>query len=252
MELKNLKVLITKPSPAGYNLCALIEQHDGKPTYFPTIEITPITPPAETDLNKFKKLIFISRNAVIHSKQLLENLKNHPKIFAVGPATCDTLKSLAIDQVTTPDKDFTTQGLLALKELNSIKDEKIAIIKGEGGLDILHDSLKERGAHVKDIIVYKRSLPKNPNTVALDMLREKKIDIIVCTSLEILQNLLFLTRPISLQNVPLLVVSERIKVEAKKLGFTRIYLANNASQSVIIAKLIELKDQLCQAKIIKK
>ncbi len=252
MSLKDLTVLVTRPAPKGHELCNEIQKLGGTPVLFPAIDIKPLPISPEVDLNKYRKLVFLSQNAVLHSKLLLQSLNKEVEVFAIGSGTKAALEELAVNVDFTPKEDFTSQGLLALGALKHIENQKIAIIKGEGGLDILQDGLSSKGAICEAIAVYRRVIPTIKDSKAINMLLKNKIDIIICTSGEILQNLIFMTSPINLQEIPLLVISDRILSDAKKLGFKRVFLTNNASHSAIISYLVELKDQLCQTKRIKK
>jgi len=98
------------------------------------------------------------------------------------------------------------------------------------------------------MIAYRRAPSKVYVQPYKSLLDAHEIDIIICTSNEILQHL---TNLLAVQTVPLMVISERMLCFAKKLGFKHLYLANNASHDAIMLELVKLKDQLCQMKKIK-
>jgi uroporphyrinogen-III synthase len=83
------------------------------------------------------------------------------------------------------------------------------------------------------------------STEDIQLLKQSKIDIIVATSGEILQNFITLTKGMHWQTVPLVVISERMVGMAKMFGFEKILLANNASLPAIMSIL---EDNVCQMK----
>jgi uroporphyrinogen-III synthase len=74
-------------------------------------------------------------------------------------------------------------------------------------------------------------------TQLLQLLQDKKIDVSICTSYTGVANLKQLVGISAwpyLQNVPLVVMSERIKQLASELGFKTIWVATEASNKGLI------------------
>jgi uroporphyrinogen-III synthase len=103
--------------------------------------------------------------------------------------------------------------------------------------------LRARQAAVHEVDVYRRIMPP----IALgNILFQKNISIIVCTSGEGLQNLVKMLGEESrtwLQDMRLLVVSERLAVQAKALGFVKMpIIADNATDNAIVNALISWQE----------
>lgn len=247
-SLHGLRVLVTRPAHQAQMLCQLIEADGGKAVLLPTIEIadaidqvalqTAIQALAENEL-----AIFVSPNAVQKSVPIIQQYwQPWPavvKVAAVGASSAQALRDNYLPVDFCPVKPFNSEGLLALSALQDVTNKRIIIFRGEGGRELLATTLRERGAKVREAIVYRRILPKLLVDVAL---LEKTIDIIICTSNTGLQNLLTLVgesaRP-WLQNMPLLVISERMAILAKTLGFVKAPLiADNATDVAIMTTLI--------------
>lgn len=237
-ELTNQRILVTRPKPQGDILCQKIREHGGEAIYFPTIEIKPVHHNLQ-QLNKCDWAIFVSPQAVYQIHALPPTLK----VAAVGAGTAQALHDAHLPVHAYPHDEWSSEALLNLPELQNVSDKNIAIIKGVGGRDLLEKELSARGAHLIPIIVYERQLPTIKTDPYLDLLRSNAIDVIISTSNDGLQNLKLLLNPAwpQLQNTTLLVISERMQLYAKELGFHHLLLAKNASHDVILEALVKRK-----------
>lgn len=242
MNLKNQTILVTRPKPQGDMLCELIRTHGGHPIYFPTIEIIPPKNLSELKnaiavLDQCDWLIFMSPQAVYQSEKLIHAawpvLPSNLKIAAVGAGTAEVLREANLSPDIYPEKDWRSEGILNLPVFQNVKDKKIALMHGEGGREFLAEKFVELGATVIHLIAYQRALPKIDVNEYQNLLRDRKIDIVICTSNEGLQNLKMLLGDI-ICDVPVVVVSDRIKARAQELGFKKIKLASNASHEAIL------------------
>ena len=62
-----------------------------------------------------------------------------------------------IDHVIVPTERFDSEGLLALPELQNVAGMRVMIFRGDGGRELLGDTLKARGATVEYVTCYLRS-----------------------------------------------------------------------------------------------
>lgn len=246
MNLKNLTILVTRPAPQGQQLCEYIKKAGGNPIFLPTIEIVPIEDKSLSliEWSHYDWVIFMSPQTVYQSVSIIKSIPEHVQVAAVGESTARLLKNHHISQVIYPKEDWRSEGLLALPEFQRVKDKKIALVCGENGRTWLGEELESRGASITRIVTFRRLLPKIDLTAYIDIL--PKIDIIVCTSNEIIGNLkiLFQSHWQALQIKKVIVVSERMLQYAKELGFQKIILANNASHDAIMSILFQEKDRL--------
>jgi len=252
-DLNNLHILITRPASQGRALCDLISARGGHPIHFPTIAFGPPLDQAGflqslILLGEQDWLIFISPQAVHASITQIQRLWPHfpdsVKWAAIGGGTAKALEEAGITAVLYPDKEQNSEGLLNLPAFHQVAGKKIAIIRGVGGREWLDKGLAERGAHVLPVIAYERILPKVDVSPCLEQLRQKNIDIIVCTSYESLCNLKTLLGETALpflREIPVIVISERIKMLAKDLGFSRIWVARNMSERGILDLIAEIR-----------
>lgn len=234
LPLAGLNILNTRPQLQATALTATIQQLGGNSINLPTITIEPIThhlTPLIPRLHQFDSVIFMSSNAVHHSIPALlnywNNIPHHLLIGAVGPATATVLAEYGINTTLVPQFP-NSEGLLASNALQQVAGRSILIMRGQKGRTLLDDVLKQRGAIVQEIIVYRRHLPQDPSTVTL--LSMRSLDIILCTSIECMQNLFTLLgneASHELCHTPWLCISERVAAQVHAVGVKQIIIAKH-------------------------
>lgn len=109
-------------------------------------------------LDLFDKIIFISRNAVKYGiEMLLDYWPDWPlslEWYAVGPATAKAL--FDYDKIASIPAEASSEGVLAMAEMQQLMGQKILIVRGEGGRETLKKGLSERGAEVTYLEAYRR------------------------------------------------------------------------------------------------
>ena len=253
--LDEVTVLVTRPAHQAEKLCHLIEDQGGTALRFPVIEIAE---PRDSDklntvigqLNEYNIAIFISPNAVERAYRLVMDHGGWPdklKIAAVGKGSAKALekKGMVVDFF--PDQQFNSEALLAMEDMQSVSGKRIVIFRGEGGRELLADTLRSRGARVDYAECYRRVKPDTDASELKKHLSSHAIDVITVTSDEGLQNLYDMVdssvRP-TLLHLPLVVVSERTKKLSQALGFqVPAMVAKNASDDMLVQALINWKQQ---------
>lgn len=256
--LQNMTLLVTRPAQQSEKLRLQLSNLGAKVLLLPTIVISDIQDKTLLSeqllqLRDQDIAIFISPNAVFKASSLIKkSYSTWPpkvKIAAIGASTASALREQGLTVDFFPLESFNSEGLLSLSALQAVATKKVLIFCGEGGRQLLAETLRQRGAVVTQAIVYKREMPSDPNELALF---EQKIDIVICTSNTGLQNLIEMVGQANrarLQNMSLLVVSERMASMAKTLGFVKPPLiADNATDSAIIKYLIKLAEDKLHGK----
>ena len=126
-----------------------------------------------------------------------------------------------------------------------LKNQKIMLIKGEGGRELLADTLKKRGAIVSHLIAYSRILPKIGQPNRLSGLLKNNINVVIATSGECMANLRSLLNEKNWQlikRIPLIVISQRLKILAEQLGFQTIWVTLNGSDACLINTLASIRN----------
>ena len=253
MSLDKLHVLVTRPKPQGEILCKKIEELGGRAIYLPTIEIAPSDNPLLFEkqikaLDQYNVIIFVSPHAVLQSQSTIHQywpqIPEHIKFVAVGLGTARELQAAHLPMNLFPSENWSSEGILNLPEFREIKGQKIAIICGQSGRELLAATLVEREAEVTLIFAYQRLVPKVATKQQIDLFSSGAVDTIVCTSKDSLQNLLVQVGDVNVplvQEITILVVSERIADFAKEHGFKKIIIATNASHESILDALLKQK-----------
>lgn len=223
-SLTGARVLVTRPAEQADPLCRLLEKHGASVTRLPlqVIEPTRQSTAAATQLQQSRAAlawIFTSANAVRFARSLDAGV--WPPCIAVGAATAAALQQLASVTATVPPQRYDSEGVLALPELQDVRDHDVVIVTGEGGRDAIETGLTERGARVTRIEVYRRvALPHAPDRIEHAL---RDVDAIVVTNGEALQQLVARTPDEArahLFGLQLVVPSQRVVEQALELGFT--------------------------------
>lgn len=242
-----MRVLVTRPRDQAEKLALLIEAEGGEAIRFPVIEITEPTDSqallAVIDrLDQFDLAIFISPNAVNRAMNLI--LSRHGawprnlRIACVGRGSARELKHFDARNVIVPADRFDSEALLALPELQKVSGKRIVIFRGEGGRELLGDTLATRGAEIVYAECYQRIRPRADVVPLLQRWVRGEIDIVVLTSVDGLHNLFDMLGPTGqprLALTPVIVVSARMAEICRELGFkTKPLVAAQASDEAIL------------------
>lgn len=247
-NLGGARVLVTRPAHQAEALCTLIENAGGQAIRFPTLEITDPTDAtlltqALAHAPQADWAIFISPNAVERGLPLLRAHNPAPamRYAAIGAGTAKALKQAGIIEVLVPATRFDSEGLLELLPEDQARGRTMLLFRGDGGRAVLAATLAARGAQVVHAVCYRRIRPSAANAAALATLTRGDIDIILVTSVTLLENLVALTPAASTQillGTTLVVSSERQAQSAQALGFHGpIHTATNTDDISLLAAL---------------
>lgn len=247
--LNNATILVTRPRHQAQGLCQLIDEQGGKAIALPTLEIVAsdnLTQIQNTlaSLEQFQWLVFISANAV-NFALLANGGKIAPtksaRFVAIGQATAQALLDAGLPVDVIPENGYNSEALLATAQLQQLQGQQVLIIRGEGGREELATVLRARGANVEYLSVYKRLLPTFEANNLNQLLSQRQLHLITISSGEALQNLVTLVEPsqqFALRELPLVVISERIKALATDLGFKRIAVSSSPANTAILETII--------------
>ena len=242
-RLQGLCILVTRPAPFDDHACELIRREGGQAISLPAIVIEPqISSPAS---GEYDWAIFVSRNAVKHGHQWLPQLRRMPRLAAVGGATAEELERLGYSNVLRPEAGFTSEALLECPDLNAVRGEQILIVRGSGGRELIADTLRERGAIIEYLEVYRR-VPARPSAARLAEIRRmfaaSTIGFVGVGSIEIFDSLMTLLGPSAhtlLARTQLVTASERVVKKAESLGLGgRMLLASGPQDALLVDAIV--------------
>ena len=240
-------ILVTRPLAQVDKLHTLLKEAGLDYVLFPAFEITKLTPriPSES----YDVIIFVSVNAVIYAHKYFPQLmEKEQKIFAVGPATASKLADVGVAVDAFPHKNASSEALLAMSECQSIKDTRVLIIRGQGGVETLKEAL-ETSNQVDYLEVYERRMlnVSELHQQSIERFMKDGGGVILANSSQTLSNTLSLVEFINpnylnrFKQCPLIVISERIKTFAHTLGFGKVHIAPNLGDKEILNELLSVK-----------
>lgn len=202
LPLHGIGVLVTRPRHQAAALCRLLEEQGATVERLAAMEIEPIDEHREWaarlgDLDKFGLIIFSSANAVRYGAALLEQRRDLP-LAAIGPATARALNQAGYRVAVQSSEGADSESLLRHPKLNAVAGERVLLVKGKRGRELLEQELARRGAEVSVAEVYQRvcARPSDAELQALEArFAAREIQAVTATSVEIAANLLALATP---------------------------------------------------------
>jgi len=243
--LKGVGVLVTRPRAQAAELVELIQNKGGTAVCFPVIDIAPRdTSAIEADMALLPRpdiALFVSRNAVAHGLAYAEDAIKG----AVGPATAAAIENSGQTVEIQPLQGFDSESLLAEPTLQNVSGRNIRIIRGDGGRELLANTLRERGATVDYLSVYERKLPAcSPDSLAEveAAWRGGSLHAITVMSVRTLKNLIVLLPDWCKQqigDVPLVTPAARVIKEALNCyPLSRPFLASGPQAADMVDAII--------------
>lgn len=242
LPLTGLKIVVTRPRDQAVQLAQRIEQAGGIPVLFPLLDIasvqdTRVLYEQITHLAQFSLAIFISPNAVHYGLAAIRAMGPLPttlKIATVGQGSAKALRESGVANVIVPTERFDSEGLLALPELQNIAGWRVMIFRGDGGRELLGDTLRARGATVEYAACYQRSKPQQ-DVGALVSAAPDAITVTSSEALGYLWQMLDANAQSILRDTPLFVPHERIAELARQQGWRKVMLTDSGDDGLLSA-----------------
>ncbi|MGY6039263.1 uroporphyrinogen-III synthase [Aeromonas sp. AE23HZ002T15] len=235
--------LVVRPAEQAVELAQLLRQQGHHPLCCPLLETRP-----GDELFRLPELLSVSDIVIAVSMHAIHFAHHfllqtgltwpHIEYFAVGQASADAFAEVGI-QALCPD-DPRSEGLLLLPTLQAVAGKRVLILRGNGGRDLIASTLASRGALVHYCATYERHYPELDGDALTRHWQSAGLDSLLITSGELLQRLLEL---VPSQQQPwlydrlLVVPSPRVAEQAEAAGFTRIVIAQGASNQALVAAL---------------
>ncbi len=254
-RLTGIGVLVTRPEHQANHLCELIEAEGGAPVRYPALVIKPRPDRAAVraavgPTDRFDLVVFVSANAVRFGADLLESRRDAP-IAAIGQATAAALNTAGLRVSLMPAEGADSESLLALPQLAHMTGQRVLIVRGTGGRDLLQEAMSARGAQVHYAEMYTRepARPATPLQTQVERLwRQGGISAFTATSVELLEALVGIVTPRSrelMDSTALVTGSERVAEAAGRLGLgSPILLADSPEDTALIAALVRWRGKV--------
>jgi uroporphyrinogen-III synthase len=245
--LAGRRVVVTRPAAQAEHLAGLIRAAGGEPVLFPVLEILdardlgPVFSLIER-LDAFDLAIFVSANAASKALGLVRSRRSWPprlRVATVGGGSERELRRQGFADVIAPRERFDSEALLVLPELTQVAGKRVVIFRGEGGRELLGDTLAARGATVEYAECYRRGRPEADAAPLLALWAKHELDAISVSSSEGLANLRDMLGEAGrrlLDETPLFAPHERIAAAARALG-VRTVVSTGPGDAGLVAGL---------------
>lgn len=235
---------MTRPRELAGNLADLIEQAGGRAWRFPAIEIAPPSDPAGAAralarVSEADFAFFVSPTAVRKALEAIVAWPPGVQAYAVGEGTRAELERRGIP-ARAPSGAADSEALLALPELQRIAGKRAAILGGEGGRELLGETLRARGASVERAELYRRELPQADPAPLLAAWERGAVHAVTVSSSEGLANLARLLGDAGvarLRATPLFVPHPRVAEAARRAALGEVLVAG-PSDGEMLARLV--------------
>jgi uroporphyrinogen-III synthase len=245
-SLAGRHIVVTRPAGQTAHLAELLVAREALPVFFPVLEILDIEDiepvlDAAIRLDSFDLAVFVSPNAIDKALAIILPRRVWPstlRVVALGKASEEALARHGIARVISPPLRFDSEALLELPELQQVSGKRIVVFRGDGGRDLLGDTLRARGATVEFVACYRRQRPATDAAPLLRLWEAGRIDAVTLTSSEGLRNFCDMIGPLGrawLQHTPVVVSHQRIAEQAHTLGLQKVIAATPGDQGLIDA-----------------
>lgn len=243
--LHGVTLIVTRPATQAARFTALADAAGAHCVPLPTLAIEPVPLAAQLaaalTAQAWDWALWTSVNAVEYGLAQLQGLRAS-RHAAVGRATAGALQAHGLEVALRPEQ-ANSEGLLSMPELQSIGGRTVLLVKGEGGRDLLRDTLAARGARLSCVDVYRR-LPARLSFEELQAVRDAlpSRPLVLATSGEVLASLLGIARQAPLEGIadlPLVVPGPRVRDAAQGMGWRGpVTVATTAEDAAMLAAAV--------------
>ena len=233
MSLTGRHVVVTRPAGQAAHFATALADQGAIPVLYPVLEIRDIEDVAPVldaaiRLDSFDLAVFISPNAIEKALGLILPRRPWPpglRVAALGKSSERELARHGIHDVISPPLRFDSEALLELPELTEVRGKRVVIFRGDGGRELLGDTLTARGATIEYVTCYRRAQPLLDPAPLLKLWEQGRLDAVTLTSSEGLRNFHDMLGRLGqawLKKTPAFVPHTRIAQQAKILGLTQV------------------------------
>lgn len=233
MSLVGRHVVVTRPAGQAAHFATALTEHGAIPVMYPVLEIRDIDDVAPVldaaiRLDNFDLAVFVSPNAIEKALGLILSRRAWPvglPVAALGKSSERELARHGINDVISPPLRFDSEALLELPQLIDVRGKRVVIFRGDGGRELLGDTLKARGASIEYVTCYRRGKPQLDPAPLLKLWEQGQLDAVTLTSSEGLRNFNDMIGRLGqawLKKTPAFVPHLRIAEQARALGLQKV------------------------------
>lgn len=246
--LNGRRIVVTRPLAQAASSCRAIEALGGTALCFPLLAVGPVEDRSvfadvAPRLDDFDLAFFVSPNAVSFALDGLLAQREWPphlRLATVGKGSERALTERGFRDVIAPATGFDSEAVLELPAFSAdaVRGRRVLILRGDGGRDLLGETLVERGAHVEYLTCYHRFCPSICAEQLLGPVRRAEVDALLLTSSEGVRNLVTLVGDEGmrlLQQLPVFVPHPRIAAQCTACGLEKVFVTDAGDEGLLRA-----------------
>ncbi|WP_277810227.1 uroporphyrinogen-III synthase [Chromohalobacter canadensis] len=245
------RILVTRPGEGGERLAKALSEAGFAPArpavmHLQPLDVDEVKRAPLLDVDQYDVVVVTSPFAAECLVEWLDRywpqLPQGPRFYALGVATAATLyRGLDVkSSVPDPGRGTTSEALLAMRSLTRLDGQRVLVVGGTGGRQLLTQTLEARGARATKLALYRRVYTA-PDTTAAGWLATGDFTAMIVTSGELLEHLVIWCGQAAL-NKPLIVSSQRLATLADTMGFASLYVAQGATPEALVTAVQEVGD----------
>ena len=240
------RVLLTRPADESAALAAALSAAGIFSSSLPLLDTAPlpVTPEQQAvfrGLGRYCAVIVVSKPAARLALQQLNQAWPQLPWFSVGAGTAQVLADHGL-RVHYPQAGDDSEALLqlpALREAVARPNARVLILRGQGGRELLAERLRERGASVDYVELYRRFLPAYDAGVLIQRIQLERLNGLVVSSGQgflHLQAMAGADWP-QVAQLPLFVPSPRVQEMARAAGAEKVVDCRGASAAALLVAI---------------
>ena len=241
-------IVITRPLAQAGHLAEQLAGLGATPVRFPVLAIFDIDDKrplldAAIRLESYDLVVFVSPNAVNKALDVMLQHRSWPAAVTaatLGRSSECELARRGVQKIISPQLRFDSEALLEAPELQQMTGKRVLICRGDGGRELLGETLIARGASVDYLMVYRRGVPHLDPAPLLNLWEANQLDAVTLTSSEGLRNMIDMVGHLGhawLKNTPTFVPHARIAEHAQQFGLRRIIPTGPGDEGLITGLL---------------
>ena len=248
------RLLLTRPAAECEALAATLAAAGVFSRSLPLLDTEPLAETPEQratilELDRYCAVIVVSKPAARLGLALLDRYWPQPpagqRWFSVGAATAQILDDYLAPHglgACCPSQGDDSEALLALDELGQalqVPTPRVLLMRGEGGRELIAETLRGRGVAVDYLELYRRVCPQYPAGTLPRLVEAERLNALLVSSAQGLDNLRQLAADAwpALARLPLLVPSPRVADLARAAGARQVIDCRGASAAAVLAAL---------------
>lgn len=250
-DLTGKSVLVTRTADASEEMIALLESRGARVVNLPAISI--IDPDswddadrAITRLDEYDGIFFTSKNAVERFLRRVREISadnqsrmHQLEIYAVGEKTEEALEQAGFRVTHTPEV-FSAEALAESMADRQVAGKRFLFPRSNIGKDVIPTFLREMGAEVDEVIVYRNVPPQQQNLeVVRNALLHGEIDVVTFFSPSAVRHFLQMMGAKSLEQTRIAVIGPSTQSAAESLGLSVDMIAKHATAESLVETIAE-------------